>query len=289
MFNDDNNTEDLDNKLPPYNPARDLLEPDLSEPKPIRRFSSTVCTYGGHNVDLHNPQRDTIFLTDIAWHLSMINRFIGATRFSYSVAQHSLAIAYFAERYICLTERDLGKRNPPRLDRYELDGTSKTYIPLMGLMHDSHEAYLSDIATPVAFHINKRRIDTCKDRMDEAICKRFNMAHDLHNPIIKMLDDAFYLKEKSYLIPRAPFTEEDQLISENITREVLTGDDPHLATVLKEIHELDELRYMEQQEASRQFLYAWDCFHQGFHLDSMLPGKLFGMYRKFNDNRTLIK
>lgn len=50
-------------------------------------------TWSGKRIDLLNPNPDQIDITDIAHHLSIINRFTGATRCPYSVAQHSLYVS----------------------------------------------------------------------------------------------------------------------------------------------------------------------------------------------------
>jgi hypothetical protein len=63
---------------------------------------------------------------DIAHHLSQINRFTGATRRSYSVAEHSILCASLAFRY-----------------------GQPISVQFACLLHDAHEAYLSDMATPI--------------------------------------------------------------------------------------------------------------------------------------------
>jgi hypothetical protein len=75
--------------------------------------------------DLALPRVEDVHVEHIAHHLAQINRFTGAARRPYNVAQHS-----------CLVARLL----PPRLR-------------LAGLLHDAHEAYTGDWSSPL-----KRRI-----------------------------------------------------------------------------------------------------------------------------------
>lgn len=85
-------------------------------------------TASGRDLILARP--DTVDIEDIAAHLSKINRFNGATREPYSVAQHSVLVA----RILALAGHDAATQ-------------------LWGLLHDAHEAYLGDMATPVQWHL----------------------------------------------------------------------------------------------------------------------------------------
>jgi 5'-deoxynucleotidase YfbR-like HD superfamily hydrolase len=68
---------------------------------------------------------------DIAHHLSQINRFTGACKRPYSVAEHSLFVSEIAQRNAC----SLGTQ-------------------LAALLHDAHEAYTSDLSTPAKTAVN---------------------------------------------------------------------------------------------------------------------------------------
>jgi hypothetical protein len=88
-----------------------------------------VQTITGQAVDLLDPRPDTIRKHDIAFALGRTQRFNGHTEAPYSVAQHSVLVARLVTRAM---------PNPsPRL-------------MLAALLHDAHEAYMGDIATPVA-------------------------------------------------------------------------------------------------------------------------------------------
>lgn len=86
-------------------------------------------THSGRIVDVWRTDPETIHLPDVAWHLSRIARFNGATLGPvYSVAQHSLFVAVLVQQF------------------YRVDDP---VVVLQALLHDAHEAYLGDILTPV--------------------------------------------------------------------------------------------------------------------------------------------
>lgn len=78
-----------------------------------------IQTYTGKQFYLNNPQLGDIDIYDIAHHLAQICRFVGACRWFYSVAQHSIFVSH---------------RVPEE-------------FALWGLMHDSAEAYMGDLTT----------------------------------------------------------------------------------------------------------------------------------------------
>jgi hypothetical protein len=88
-----------------------------------------VDTYKGHRVELLTPTADSITFEDIARSLSRQARFNGHTKGAhpYSVAQHSVWVALYIEHH------------------YQ----TAPAVTLQALLHDAHEAYIGDIATPV--------------------------------------------------------------------------------------------------------------------------------------------
>lgn len=84
-----------------------------------------LTTASGQSYRLTGPELDTPRIGDIAHHLAQINRFTGAASRPYSVAEHSL-----------LCERIAAAEGAPAIAR------------LCALMHDAHEAYVSDMASP---------------------------------------------------------------------------------------------------------------------------------------------
>jgi hypothetical protein len=80
-----------------------------------------ILTYSGKLIDIFDLKPEDICLEDIVHHLALRNRFSGATREPYSVAQHCCLAAIWAV--------------PPLLKS-------------VALLHDAEEAYIPDIPGP---------------------------------------------------------------------------------------------------------------------------------------------
>lgn len=80
-----------------------------------------IQTYSGRAFYLLDPRPDEVELIDVAHQLAMQNRYAGACRSPYSVAQHSVLVSRIV---------------PPQYAIY-------------GLMHDAAEAYCQDITRPM--------------------------------------------------------------------------------------------------------------------------------------------
>jgi len=111
----------------------------------MTRRACAMRTVGGRWVDLLDPNPHDIAIEDIAYHLSRINRFTGAT--GYSVAQHSVLVSRLCRK------------------------------ALAGLLHDAHEAYLGDWSRPVQSALRVlgagEALDEIRRRMDLAIAIAF--------------------------------------------------------------------------------------------------------------------
>lgn len=88
----------------------------------------SIETVSGVLVDPTEPDENLILLEDAAWAISRINRYSGhtITKVPYSVAQHCVFVANMIWNEI----------HDPRL-------------ALFGLLHDTAEAYISDIPSPI--------------------------------------------------------------------------------------------------------------------------------------------
>lgn len=86
-----------------------------------------MLTSTGAVVDLRYIAQDSISLPDIAHHLSQINRYTGACKRPYSVAEHSLLVC----------------------ELIEIAGETDPSVRLAALMHDAHEAYTQDLSSPM--------------------------------------------------------------------------------------------------------------------------------------------
>ena len=132
--------------------------------------SAIILTYSGVEFDIFNPDPDKILIEDIAHALSMQCRFSGHTRLFYSVAEHSVACANLTSGY-----------------------------KLEALMHDSAEAYLHDMISPL------------KKEMPEYV--------DLEDKIMKVIASKFEFK---YPIP-AQVHGIDKILLDREQRTLMTG------------------------------------------------------------------
>lgn len=114
-------------------------------------------TYSGLKLDLDDPQPDQIALEDIAAALSKVCRSgAQATRF-YSVAQHAVVVSELVME------------------------AGREHLVLPALHHDSHEAYLGDVPTPV-----KRKLG-----FDQRISSYYNLVEAIDTAIARCFYTSF--------------------------------------------------------------------------------------------------
>lgn len=103
-----------------------------------------ISTVSGKKMVLTDPDPSLIDVFDVAHHLANINRYVGATFYPYSVAQHSVLVSYLMPEF-----------------------------QLAGLMHDAAEYVLGDDSSP-----KKRAVPGIKaieTRWEEAVAARFDL------------------------------------------------------------------------------------------------------------------
>jgi uncharacterized protein len=142
-----------------------------------------IDTASGVRLDLDNPRPEDIRIEDVAGGLSKVCRFSAQPLEYYSVAQHAL-----------LVQRLLVEAGHPEL-------------ALVTLHHDSHEAYLGDIPSPLKEKIsaiNDAYREICK-MLDRAIAEAFGFALPVagsqEQRIIKHADRRALLMEAARLLP----------------------------------------------------------------------------------------
>lgn len=121
-----------------------------------------------------DPRPEELDINDIAHALGMMCRYGGHCNRFYSVAEHSVLMASYAEA-------NLG-----------------TEIAQIALMHDATEAYLSDVIRPVKAHLpNYREIE---ERLWLCIAERFSLpqvipdeVHHLDNCILRDEMEALHM------------------------------------------------------------------------------------------------
>lgn len=139
---------------------------------------TTMTTHSGVVFDLADPKAADVLIGDIAHHLSLINRFNGATCRPYSVAEHSILV----------------------MDVMLVDlGVEDTDALFAGLMHDAHEAYFGDITSPIKSLLGARGALT-ELKIGAAVHARFDIRPDFDN-LVKRADMIALATEKRDLLP----------------------------------------------------------------------------------------
>lgn len=130
-------------------------------------------TVSGVRFEFLDPKPEQIKIRDIGHALSMNCRFVGQCSKFYSVAEHSWHVARM------------------------LEGTPLR-VQLAGLLHDASEAYITDIASPVKYHLPD--YVKLEDNIMVAIAKKYGFEYPFH-PAIKLADRAMLSNEAHHLLP----------------------------------------------------------------------------------------
>lgn len=117
------------------------------QPQQKPRVGDWMATFSGRRFWPYDPRPEDVCIEDIAHHLSLINRFLGATRTAYNVAEHSYWVSYFCD---------------PR-DAIE------------GLFHDGHEAYSGDWISPLKHNELFDPLRLVQAQIQVAICQAFGI------------------------------------------------------------------------------------------------------------------
>jgi len=121
-----------------------------------------IRTVKGRRFYIAEPSFD---IEEIAHATSMQCRFTGHTRQFYSVAQHSVLVSYLVE--------------------HEPDCQGNGATPFEGLMHDAHEAYVSDVASPWKAMLPDYRI--IEARLEACMREHYGLPAK-HSPGVKLAD-----------------------------------------------------------------------------------------------------
>lgn len=139
-------------------------------------WNPTIQTISGLEFNFEQPDLNSIIIKDIAHALSMQCRFAGHCLKYYCVADHSIRVA----DYIFNKSRD-------------------KLLSLTALLHDSAEAYISDIPSPL-----KQRLPDFKkieNIVERAIVNKFGLIFPFP-PIIKEVDLIMLATEQRYLMKK---------------------------------------------------------------------------------------
>lgn len=132
-------------------------------------------------------------IEDIAWSLAMQCRYNGHTKVFYSVATHSILVAFFLP----------------------------DDLKLEGLLHDASEAYLCDLPSPVKQQMPEYR--RAEARVESAISDQFRLVHPMH-PLVKEADDYVFTLEAGLVMGGTlgtKFAVSDPLARSFVEREII--------------------------------------------------------------------
>ena len=141
---------------------------------------SWMQTYTGIPFELTNISKDLIHFEDIVVSLSRQVRFNGHTKKPITIAQHSVLVAEMV-----------------------MDAGGSDELILAALLHDGHEAYMSDIPSPIKWALgdNWKPFKEVEAKIDAAISERFGIDVSLFSdPLLKHADGSALWHEKEALL-----------------------------------------------------------------------------------------
>jgi uncharacterized protein len=153
-------------------------EPELAPPvNPVARLATphrSIITFTGRRVCPTALEPDDVCIEDIAHHLSLVNRFTGATREPYSVAQHSVLCALYVS-------------------------SSRAEDQLWALLHDASEAYVTDLNRAVKHDSALAGYRFIEAKVQRLICCVFDLP-PVAPPCVKDVDDRLLIWEQRDLM-----------------------------------------------------------------------------------------
>ena len=171
-----------------------------------RTEDNFIRTFTGRKFWPLDPRADDICIEDVAHHLALECRFIGATYCHYSVAEHSIHVSRLAQQLVL---EQAPAREPTTL-QYARE------IALWGLLHDASEAYLKDMPRPVKHAPGLGELYRAIEHMVMAeVIARFDLMP--HEPAIVKLADAILCNtEKRDLMTGCTDRPDDERLPETI-------------------------------------------------------------------------
>lgn len=128
--------------------------------------------------DYEHPEAWTWPIVSVAHHLANINRYTGAARRTYSVAEHVSRVAMYAADLVRVYSKDL--------PRPELTAKAKA-AARMGLCHDFTEAVVGDVNSPLKNMPFMHGYVTYEDALHVRVAKRF----DVHKVFVDWQGDSW--------------------------------------------------------------------------------------------------
>lgn len=143
-------------------------------------MSTNIITNSGRGLDVIDPNPKDILIEDIAHALSLQCRFNGHCKEFYSIAQHSLLVAYLLGYW----------------------GLNRK-IQLAGLLHDASEYILGDVITPLKKHLQEYK--DIESRVQRIINIKFgvDLQYELAYDDIKDADVVMLMWEREHILPKS--------------------------------------------------------------------------------------
>lgn len=142
-------------------------------------------TYLNKKIEFDSPNPEDIATVDLVHHLGGINRWHGGLTTDISVLEHSIYVFAYVENKMKIK----GMHN-------KLEGQKRI---LQALLHDAHEAYISDIPSPVKVFIKEKAgkdiIKILEENIDHAIGKRYGINLIDKYDIVKKADNIMLKSE----------------------------------------------------------------------------------------------
>lgn len=141
-----------------------------------------ITTYTGRKFRLMNPDPDMVDLRDISRGLSRACRFAGQIDQHYSVAEHSINVAYLVSK----------------------DPLNRMSDWKLALLHDAAEAYIGDLTTPFKWFLESFGVpmDEIEGGILEAVFTRFGVEIDQPSwEAVMQADRAMLAYEARRMVP----------------------------------------------------------------------------------------
>lgn len=147
-------------------------------------------TASGKAWNLIAPKSSDVHWPDVAHHLSQINRFNGATKVPYSVAEH------------CCHAHDVAAK-----------ANMAPRVKLLALLHDAHEAFVGDHTTPLQVALDmvsdgagSKALKALKARTDAVLFERAGLSGLTPEEVryVKTVDITLLMQERDTLLGQPP-------------------------------------------------------------------------------------
>lgn len=155
--------------------------------------SPWTLTHSGIKLIYLEPTVEMISLDDICHSTANLCRFTGAMSQFYSVAQHSMMVGSLVKTIIEADEAgDFQEGTVPYWNQI-----------LAGLLHDSSEAYINDLASPLKVAI-KGEYERIEHGLLSKVFEKFDVPMKMMNQTVKKADNIALQIERYYFMPDHP-------------------------------------------------------------------------------------